>query len=87
MEREEREERVKLEKEEKELREHREERRAVREKEERERKDIIFLKLIGLDSKKSQKYIKVQAAPENPHSQPLAVKLNLTTLSGLKKYI
>ena len=61
------------------------ERKDRREKEERESRDLLLFSLIGLE-KKRKKQIKVQAAAlENTDSQPLPLKINLTTLSELLK--
>ena len=88
LEKEDREQRDKMEREERERRDQREERRLASEKEEKEMKDLIIFKLMtGLDAKKIKKQIKVVSFPENPASQPLTIKLNLSTLMALKKYI
>jgi len=75
----------KKEKEEREHRELKEERRMAMEREEKERKDLIMLKLIGLDTKPKKKTIKVVSVSEDPNSQPLPTKLVLTSIQALKK--
>jgi len=86
LEKEERERKEKTEKEERERRDLREERRLSNEREEKDRVSLLMFKLLGhgQDSKKD-KVIKVVAKYEDTGSQPLPIKLKLSSLMALKK--
>ena len=88
LEKEERERKEKTEKEERERRDLREERRLSNEREEKDRVSLLMFKLLGhgQDSKKD-KVIKVVAKYEDTGSQPLPIKLKLSSLMALKKYV
>ena len=88
VEKEERERKEKSEKEERERRQNKEERRMEIEKIEKERMNLILFKLIGQGedvTRENKRQIKVTAVVEDSESQPLPIKLNLSSLSALKK--
>ena len=69
----------------------REDRRFMSEREDRVRKDLLFLRAFGIDSRESDRNTNRQITVHYQHdedllSQPLPMQLTVTTLSDLRRY-
>ena len=75
-----------IEKDERERRYDREERMRAAEREDRDKMSLLMFKLLGGSlNQQAKKEIKVVAESENSGSQPIPLKLKLSSLSSLKK--